>query len=66
MPQKNEKRDETGRPYISMFYECCNVYARIYKNKAGTAYVGWCPRCARQVYLKVGEGGVDCRMFRSG
>ncbi|MBN1257724.1 MAG: hypothetical protein JXA52_08470 [Planctomycetes bacterium] len=52
-----------GRPFVSIFFDCCKVYNRIYKNKAGTHYVGWCPRCSRKISLKIGPGGTDDRMF---
>ncbi len=62
---REERRDEQGRPYLGIYFECCGVYARIYKNKAGTAYVGWCPRCMRQLEIKCGRGGTDHRFFRA-
>ena len=54
-----------GRPWIGVEFECCGVYNRIYRNKEGTAYVGNCPKCARQVKVRVGPGGTSHRMFRA-
>lgn len=57
----------TPREYLSIHFRCCNVYGRIYKNRAGTAYVGWCPRCASKLEVKVGKGGqgTDQRIFQT-
>jgi hypothetical protein len=53
------------RPFLGIYFSCCNVYSRIYKNAAGTAYVGWCPRCMKRIEAKVGKGGsgTDQRFF---
>lgn len=61
-----ERIDERGRPYIGVFFECCGVYSRIYRTKKGDAYAGWCPRCAKPLRVKCGEGGTDQRIFRAG
>ncbi|MFG0285098.1 MAG: hypothetical protein ACF8R7_11800 [Phycisphaerales bacterium JB039] len=36
---------------------------RVYRNKAGDAYLAGCPRCGRTVTFRVGEGGVRERFF---
>ncbi len=53
------------RPYIGITFECCGVYQRVYQNKDGSAYVGWCPKCARKAEIKVGADGTDDRFFRA-
>jgi hypothetical protein len=51
------------RPHVSVHFRCCNVYCHIYRNAEGTAYLGRCPRCGRQVRFLVAEGGTDERFF---
>jgi len=51
------------RPFIGVMFKCCKVYSRIYLNKQGTAFVGWCPRCAAQIHIKVSPDGTDARFF---
>ena len=53
--------------FIGVTFKCCNVYARIYLNDAGTAYEGICPRCyKKRVVVKVVEkGGTKARFFEA-
>ncbi len=56
-----DKRDE--RPFLGVVFKCCKVYGRIYLNKQRTAFVGWCPRCAKPIRIKVSPDGTDSRFF---
>lgn len=59
-------RDETSedsRRWLGIQFDCCGAYSRIYRNASGSAYVGWCPQCARKVNVPIGPGGTDDRFF---
>ncbi|MDA0333916.1 MAG: hypothetical protein O2782_02000 [bacterium] len=51
------------RKFLGVHFQCCNVYSRVYVNKAGTRYEGSCPRCGKRVEMKIGAGGTDNRFF---
>ena len=65
MTSGRDELDAQGRPFIGVKFECCGIYQRIYRNKAGTAYVGWCPKCARKVEIKIDPGGTAERFFKA-
>lgn len=51
------------RPFLGVHFACCEVYSRVYANRGRTAYVGYCPRCAKRVSFAIGPGGTDARFF---
>ena len=53
------------RPWLGIQFECCDVYTRVYREPTDTEYVGRCPKCLRQVRVKVGPGGVSAKLFRA-
>lgn len=54
-----------ARPYIGILFECCRVYARIYRQPDGKMYEGRCPKCLRTVRVRVGKDGTTSRLFRA-
>ncbi|MEX2545883.1 MAG: hypothetical protein WD316_12215 [Phycisphaeraceae bacterium] len=58
-----ERAGLRGRPWIAVRWDCCSAYSRVYRNQAGTAYEGRCPRCMRAIRVRVGPGGTNHRFF---
>jgi len=57
------KDSPASRPFLGIHFACCEVYGRVYLNRAKTLYFGNCPHCARQVRFRVGPGGTEARFF---
>lgn len=49
--------------FLGVHFACCDAYSRIYANRARTAYVGHCPRCAKRIEFQIGPGGTAARFF---
>jgi hypothetical protein len=53
------------RRFLGIYFRCCNLYRRIYKNKTGTAYEGRCPLCGAQAVVPIGSHGTTGRFFEA-
>lgn len=60
-----ERRRREARPWLSIYFECCRAYSRIYRAPDGRRYVGWCPRCGARLEVPIGPGGTTQRLFRA-
>ncbi len=58
----SDVRGEAAK-FLGVHFACCDAYSRVYKNRAGTAYVGHCPRCAKRIEFAIGPGGTSSRFF---
>jgi len=63
MTGRKDNSSSKERPFLGIYFKCCHVYWRIYKNKAKTAYEGRCPKCMRRVSVKIGKEGTGDRFF---
>lgn len=56
---------EPPRQWIGVLFECCGIYARLWRTPEQQEYRGCCPRCTRRVHLSVAPGGSAARIFRA-
>ena len=56
---------KTARPFLSIWYRCCHVYGRLYRNRTNCAYEGSCPACRRQARVGIGPEGHATRVFEA-
>ena len=67
MQEDENKKEQSLRKFIGVWFECCHAYGRLYKNKEGTYYRGRCPRCLRPVSVPIdrnSDSATDRRFFR--
>ena len=59
------ERPGLHRVWVSVYFECCNAYVRVYFPKGRTETSGRCPRCLRPVRFVLSEDGDPGRFFRA-
>jgi hypothetical protein len=62
-PPLGDRPDDSARSFVGIHFACCDVYTRVYVNRARTAYEGNCPKCSKPIRLRIGPGGTDSRFF---
>lgn len=60
-----DARPTAGKRFLSVWFRCCHVYGRIYRNTEATRYEGRCPRCGAYVHAGIGENGTSRRLFEA-
>lgn len=62
----NGTASPTHRPFLMIWFRCCETYGRLPKAPDGLCYEGRCPKCLAKLTVPVGEGGTRRRMFEAG
>ncbi|HKQ47729.1 MAG TPA: hypothetical protein VJZ71_06655 [Phycisphaerae bacterium] len=57
--------ESDARPWIGIHFECCGVYARVYRRREERQYLGRCPSCGRALRVLVRADGVKAKVFRA-
>lgn len=63
MTASDSGREKAPRKFLGIYFRCCSTYGRVYRNRAGTAYEGRCPKCGATVHVPIGEHGSSARFF---
>ena len=61
--KRRKQSQRKSRQFLGIVFKCCNIYSRIHLNKNRTAFVGWCPKCAKPARVKVSPTGSKSRFF---
>ena len=65
MERTTDPQEKGRRPYIGVFFRCCQVYQRIYRAPGKDRYSGFCPRCLRKLEVPVSPQGTEARLFEA-
>ena len=63
MTKRRKQSLHKSKLFLGIVFKCCNIYSRIHLNKKRTAFVGWCPKCAKPARVKVSPTGSKSRFF---
>ena len=55
-----------AKPFLMIWFRCCETYGRLPKASDGSCYEGRCPKCLAKLTVPVGDGGTRRRMFEAG
>jgi hypothetical protein len=56
---------EAERPWIGVHFECCGIYARVYRDVSADRYESRCPKCAAPITIRVSPDGVSTNIVRA-
>lgn len=51
------------RPWLGVRFVCAGSYQRVYRSPDATVYRARCPKCAKPINFRVGQGGSSQRFF---
>jgi len=63
MTDKSKDKERKPRPHVGVIFRCCKIYQRIYLNKKGDAFIGYCPKCSAKMEIVVSPYGSKSSFF---
>lgn len=65
-PAQKAETEPSKQNHLSIYWKCCHVFSRIYRNREASAYEGRCPKCQGKLHVPIGKGGTTQRTFIAG
>lgn len=59
-----ERGNKSPKRFLSLYWECCHVFSRVYKSDDGKSYQGNCPKCRIGISVPIGPDGTTRRCFK--